>query len=339
MPIFKRFDEDDIVRANPTEVTVGLWPGDSGQLTTFVTSSAQAASQSGEYYYDVYAGGTPTDPEDAAFAIGYGHRTGGGHPTLVQDENSTLATRAVYSQYRNLLLDPGDVRFTFLGDYDSDEIWVINIQRYLLKERLDAGNWKLTLEGNFGSHTFIDDSGQALGTAFGRSGKVFNVVSGTLGGSEGSTIEVDRHPTFGGYGLFYPSLGIIVLNPGAIGATVGLDAPETGSVSTPQYNHEILYDAIVDGGNFLARSAENISSTHYFARLKAREFNYTNNPTFFDEVSGAINNVSFIQDPRVYLTQVGLYNDSNELLAIAKTSQPIQKAFDKEVNLKVRLDF
>lgn len=332
-PIYKRFEDDDIVRANPTEVTVGLWPGDVGSLTDMATGP-QSASLSGEFYWDVF-----DDDGNNCFAVAYGHRTGGGHPTLNQDDNSTLATRATYSQYRNLLLDPGDSQFTFDGNFNTDHIYVINIQRSLIKERLDAGNWQIALSGSNGVFTFKDDSGQALGTAFGRSGKVFNVVSGAIGGPEGSIIADEVNPTFGGFGLFYPSLGVIVLNPDAIGDTVGLTAPETGSVGTPQYNHSILFESIRDGDDFQARSAENISSTHFFARLKAREFNYTNNPTFFDEISGALLNTAFIQDPRVYVTSVGLYNDSNELLAVAKMSRPIQKAFDREVTLKIRLDF
>ena len=45
------------------------------------------------------------------------------------------------------------------------------------------------------------------------------------------------------------------------------------------------------------------------------------------------------RDPKVFITSVGLYNDASELLAVAKTSQPIQKSFDKEVLIKVKLDF
>jgi hypothetical protein len=41
----------------------------------------------------------------------------------------------------------------------------------------------------------------------------------------------------------------------------------------------------------------------------------------------------------VYPTTIGLYNDSNELIAVAKTSKPIAKSFSKEVLVKVKLDF
>ena len=44
-------------------------------------------------------------------------------------------------------------------------------------------------------------------------------------------------------------------------------------------------------------------------------------------------------NPRVYITTIGLYNDSNELVAVAKLSQPLAKDFTKEALIKVKLDY
>ena len=44
-------------------------------------------------------------------------------------------------------------------------------------------------------------------------------------------------------------------------------------------------------------------------------------------------------NPKVYITTVGLYNDNNELLAVAKLSQPIAKDFSKEALIRVKLDY
>lgn len=350
MSTFKRFVSDDIVLANATEVTLGLWPGGTGSLPEIFRPS-QTGSTSGQYYWDAYDLNVSSSDSEVCFAVAYGHRTGGGHPTLNQVDTSTLATQAVYSQYRNLLLDPGDSQFTFYGGYNSDHIYVINVYRYLMKERLDAGNWMISLKGENGTFTFIDDSGQSLGSAFGKSGQVFNIVSGSLSGSMGSTIAASGSVSQGGYGLFYPSLGVMVFNPDALRETLGFSSgsyyssgstwwyPVTGSVLVPQYNHVALFNSINQGDDFQARSAENISSTHYFVRLRAAEFNYSNNPSFFDEVNGTLIYDTFIQDPRVYVTTIGLYNDNNELLAVSKLSRAIQKGFDKEINLRVRLDF
>lgn len=349
MSIFKRFEEDDVVRANPTEVTFGIWTGETGSLTSFFTGS-QSASLSGQYYWNVYNINPSSSDAEVQFAVAYGHRTGGGNTTLADDDSATLSTQATYLQYRNLLLDPEDSVFTFAGSYNSDHIYVINIARARLKEKLDPGNWELTLAGASGSFTFIDDSEQTLGESFGKAGAVFNVVSGSLTGASGSTIAVTSSAANGGFGLVYPALGLIVLNPDAVSSTIGMVAggyansgstyfaPVTSSTST-QYNHAGLLNSIVAGGDFQARSAEQISSTHYFVRLRNKEFNYSNNPSFYDEDNGTISNTSFIQDPSVYVTTVGMYNDSNECLAVAKLSKPIRKGFDREAIFRVRLDW
>jgi hypothetical protein len=97
--------------------------------------------------------------------------------------------------------------------------------------------------------------------------------------------------------------------------------------------------AISGGADLQIRRTENISTSHYFVRANNREFNFSNNPTFVTGSVGAFVNPLFERDPHVYITSVGLYDDANELLAVAKTSQPIEKSFDKEIAIKVKLDF
>lgn len=353
MSTFKSFEADDIVPGNPTEVTTGLWSGNTGSLTAFYSSSTQATGSSGQYYWDVYQtspASTTVPLPEVQFSVAYGNKDGGGAPTLAQDDNATLSTKAVYSQYRNLLLDPTDVQFTFAGSYNSDHIYVINIARAQLKETMDPGNWLLTLSGTNGTRTFIDDSGQTLDPSVGNSGNVFNVVSGSLTGASGSTVVVSQSVRWGGYGLFYPSLGVIVLNPNAISESVGFHptgnlsgtvphAPFTASSTAHQFNHSALYKSIRLGADFQARSAETISSTNYFVRVRNKDFNYSNNPTFFDETNGTLVNNAFIRDPRVYPTTIGFYNAQNELLAVAKLSRPTMKSFDRELLIRARLDW
>ena len=363
--------DEDVVIANQTTVTTGLWTGDTGSLSgsNMFTSTTQISS-SGEYYYDVYNKNPSSDTTaEIQFAVAYGHVSGGGSPTLAQDDLSVLATKATYLQYKNILLDPSDDLFTFLGGNNPDHIYVVNIQRARLKEQLDPGNWLLTLGGKNGKFTFIDDSFQTLSakSKISKSGRVFNVVSGSLTGPSGSTVVTSASAAGKGFGLVYPDLGIIVLNPDAIIPTVGFESasagfgcgtsedftystanttipfgPFTGSLTgagREQRNHDGLVRAIVSGSDFQARSAETISSTHYFVRLRNKDFNYTNNPTFYNNTNGQILNEDFVQDPKVYPTSVGLYNSNNELLAVAKLSRPLEKSFDKEALIRVRLDF
>lgn len=389
MTIYSTLDDRDIIIASPTVVTTGLWSSDTGSLenTLYVNfNDGQQVKTSGEYYLDVYDTDPSADPQaEVQFSIAYGHINGGGAPTLADRDKATLPTKAIYSQYRNLLLDPSDTKFSFKG-VQSDHIYVINLQRSRFREQLDPGNWQLPLSGANGLMTFTDDSGQTLGalTANSKAGRVFNIVSGTLLAT--SSVNADRWggSEGPGYGLVYPDLGIIVLNPEAIGPAVGfytspakssvgsaasasfipyafddlnnlntsssVYAPATGSLTwgssrLASYNHAALFVSLNNAikapntRGFQARSAETISSTHYFIRLRNTEFNYSNNPTFYNPSNSSLVYPDFKNNPKTYITSVGLYNDNNELLAVAKLSKPVRKSFNEEVLLRVRLDY
>ena len=90
---------------------------------------------------------------------------------------------------------------------------------------------------------------------------------------------------------------------------------------------------------FQARSSEKVKSTHYFVRVKNGEYNFSNNPSFVTGSFGDLAQATFINDPKTYITTVGMYNNRQELLAVAKLSKPILKSFSSEALIKVKLDF
>lgn len=348
--IFTEFSQDDISSLTGTEVTTGLWSNDTGSLTTIFSSSAQIAN-SGEYYYDLYNGANIAT-SDIQFSVAYGHVDGGGSPPLSALNTSTLPTQVVYSQYRNILLTKGTEKFSF-GGVESDDIYVINFQRSRLKQALDPGNWQLGLSGSRGVSTFVDDSGLTTAVVGNLvANNVYNVKSGSLTAANTASNTV--------YGLVFPDYGVIVLSPSAVSASVGFSgsvstpnlrtvttspfAPYTGSAITAyQYQHEGLIRSISgsmrEGSAFVARSAETITSTNYFVRLKNTQYNYSNNPTYYTGSLPQQVLEPFRVKPITYPTTIGLYNNSNELLAVAKLSRPIQKSTDKEALIRVRLDY
>jgi hypothetical protein len=353
--IYKRFGEFDQVTGKVEIVTTGMWSGDAGQLNQFFTSSTQFEASSSNYYINVYNENATSSSAEVQFAIAYGHKFGSGSVSLDINNNSTLASKATYAQYRSILLDQDDEFFTFdsasgEGVLDSSDIYVINVARARYKEKMDAGNWELTLSGSSGNMNLIDDSGKKFSDTVGKAGRVFYVVSGSLNlGQDAEATISGRYDSNGrGFGLFYPDQGLIVLNPTAIHAKLG------NSVSSSNFgnagalysgtaiegkNHLLLYHFILSGSDFEARRTENVSTSHYFVRATNREFNFSNNPTFITGSSGTFAESTFERDPKTFITTVGLYNDANEMIAVAKTSQPIPKSFDKEVLIKVKLDF
>ena len=237
-------------------------------MGTFFTSSTQVTQNSGQYYYSVYDKNPQSDSTaEVQFAVAYGHVDGSGSMTLDLNDNSLLATKATYAQYKSMLLDPTDTKFSFENSVntlqDSNDIYVINLSRNRFREKMDAGNWSLKVSGSNGVFTFIDNSGKKFSDESGLSGRVFKVVSGSLnlGTQNEATVKNTTDPSTGtGYGLFYPDRGIIVLNPTAIGTVignvhddnsnlVGSVIPST-STASEQYNHKRLYYSIKRGADF-----------------------------------------------------------------------------------------
>jgi hypothetical protein len=355
--IYKRFGEFDTVQGKVETVTTGLWTGDTGSLSNFFTSSAQTAAST-EYYLNVYSTDPGTDASaEVQYAVAFGNKYGSGSTSLGNDDTSTQASKATYAQYRQILLEQDDELFSFASSsglsIDSDDIFVINIARARYKESVDPGNLEFILSGSNGSFRYIDDSGKKFSDTVGKAGRVFNIASGSLnlGTEDPATIKQlysSASAAVGqGYGKFYPDQGLIVLNPSAIMAEVGLSVDSGSNELASLYkgfdyegkNQYLIHHMLERGGDFQARRVENLSTSHYFVRAQNREFNFSNNPTFVSGSDGTFRESSFEKDPRTYITSIGLYNDANEMLAVAKTSQPIEKSFDKEVLIKVKLDF
>ena len=101
-------------------------------------------------------------------------------------------------------------------------------------------------------------------------------------------------------------------------------------------NERKLYPLIT---GFTLQSEETITSNYIFVRARNSEFNYSENPSYISGSTGEVLHNSFIYNPQTYVTSVGFYNDSNELLAVAKLSKPLLKDSTKELLLRTKLDF
>ena len=87
----------------------------------------------------------------------------------------------------------------------------------------------------------------------------------------------------------------------------------------------------------------NINSTLVFCRATPDEFNYSSNPTYVDPATNRINVIQVGEESRQrafsYITSVGLYDTNDNLIAVAKMSRPIEKNDEKDMTIRVRLDF
>lgn len=351
---YSRFNtSEDVVNQQKELVTAGLWSGGTGTLTTFFTSSVQTVSQK-RHYIDVLNAAPDVETRATQFALAFGHAEGSGSSKLGTLESPS--SQAVYSQYKQLLLNKTSNRFVTAGSGSTDYIYAVNIERARQKENIDFGNWEIPLQ-NVTAHssnasgsvtvgtsriTLIDDSSIIPGGTTTESGVVYNIVSGSIDNG----VHNSTNPIY--YGLFYPLHGVMILDGKMLDQQLGFQTnlSASNSATAEGNNHFLLFNSIsgsaaAAGGNvgFEARNEQEITSTHYFVRVKNGSFNFSNNPSFVTGSAGDLKNSSFVGNPKSYITTVGLYNDSNQLLAVAKLSKPLLKSFSREALLRVKLDF
>ena len=136
------------------------------------------------------------------------------------------------------------------------------------------------------------------------------------------------------------SIGVILLNPKRLQAAPLLMATVSAS-NTDNRNDLTFFKAVKSGSYFQAKRQEEITSRHYFVRATAGQFNRSTNETYYTQSAAGTRLIipGLRSDPKTYITTVGLYSETNELLAIAKLSKPILKSKSREALIKVKLDF
>ena len=170
----------------------------------------------------------------------------------------------------------------------------------------------------------------------------FNIVSGSLVGGTTIKTAAASEGSNGTYGKFYPTIGLLILNSNRIEADLGAGFTGIKSGSNADGgNNDTFFQLVKKGEYFQAKRQEQITSRHYFVRATANDFNATTNETYYTEsIAGVKRIIPGLQtDPKTYITTVGMYNNDNELLAVAKLSKPIIKSKSREALIKVKLDF
>ena len=337
---FTPFLEDTDVSPNQKEVvSAPLWSKSQASLIAIHTSSAQSSTQK-RYYYDISNSQSNQQGAESQFSIAYGDSVGSGSSTGSATQNLyDYPTKAVYAQYRQMLLDAGDTLFTFSGGETSEYVYVVNVNRARFKDRMDTKTWELTISGSGLNYiTLIDDSTSSTTDLAQLGGRVFNVRSGSI--ANGIYVS-DITP----WGLFYPDRGVIVLNGKALDASASFATQRVPATASGFDNALKLFTSISGAmasnasRAFQGRTSEVVSSTYYFVRMFNGEYNYTTNNSFVSGSSGVLKYDSMVRDPQVYVTAIGLYDDNQELLAVAKLSKPVKKSFDRELVIKVKLDY
>jgi hypothetical protein len=350
---FGAYQTEDQVLSSDTIVTP-MWSGDLTSLITFFSSSGQESEKSGDFFLNVYKDNILTTANaESQFSIAYGHVNGSGSAyfnSLVPDKTPT---RDIYGQFRSLIYGDESTNFSFGTNFTSKDIIVLSVNRARFKESFNPGSFFIKLKNGANQISLVDDSTVTTTSTYVGTSRVYQILSGSYSSNTNLTTPSSSNYTVSGsYGIIIPDEGLIILNPRALalapGALGGI-AASFNEYSSSEYaagnynyniNNRLVYNFISSSTSptFNLQSSETISSRYFFTRVKNSEFNYTTNPTVIDS-NGNLLYTQLIYNPQTYITTVGLYNNSGDLLAVAKLNKPLVKDFTKELLLRVKLDF
>ena len=342
----KDFNFAEDVVSTEVVVTDGIGDGGIGVLagTDLITSSLSNAQK--KYYYNLQF-----NSKDH-FSVTYGHIDGSG--SMNQSSTQEGETKAVYGQFYNLLENDRSAlknnQGFIINEVTQSDAYFLSVERLQMKDRLNPGTWTVALSGSNSTGVAttlkLTDNSKLVDASAAPFGERYDIISGSAGVQEGSTK----------YGFFYPDAGLMVFSAQQLSASIqGTPAYKTQTNVTPadfQGNglapdHRVADAAdnahklavAIQKGSITLRSEENQYIYDYFCRAKANEFNYSQNLTFWSGSQYEIRHKDMVNNPQVYITEVGLYDEVGDLMAIGRLSSALEKNFSSEAIVKVRLTY
>ena len=150
-----------------------------------------------------------------------------------------------------------------------------------------------------------------------------------------------------GVGLIYYQAGVVVLTGSLFDGDYGHQGAPHPTFDTGSFDRVLTGSNITGACDGFRNRFNNVSfdnttelnSTIYFCRAHHNDFNYSSNPTYLTGSKIRVKDNQKANEPRAYITTVGLYSANNELLAVAKGSEPLKKTPSNELTLRCRLDY
>jgi len=297
----------------------------------------------------------------------------GANPVLLDSLGLTLTSqnqkkRNIYQEFAQVLVGydvTGSIREIdvdgVLGAGDTmDSIIAIPFSRLLTKDEIKKESFSLVLGASstyaspFGTRIKIFDSGALnsykINSPAGEYGLLYaeNSAGSPINGTDRQAGGASAQPV----GLLYYQAGVAILNikkvfsASATAVNGMLSESAVYNVGGNDAPAALLADNIdTMADNFRRRiydisfnNTVELNSTIYFCRADHNEFNYSANPTYLNSSQIRVKNNS-TDVPVSYFTTVGLYSADNELLAVAKLSEPLRKDPTQNYTIRVRLDY
>tara|TARA_Y100001973_G_C5197342_1_gene335166 strand:+ start:826 stop:1869 length:1044 start_codon:yes stop_codon:yes gene_type:complete len=275
--------------------------------------------------------------------------------TVGYDESSSLSGSAsllnakkinMYNQFSQVLLgytgSTNTVR-KFELDLLLDQVGVmneslfLNFSRLLTKDQIKKGTFSITLgTGSYAApfaltKTLSDVSASDTGG-----------TTNTFGGDYGVLFDTNV-PNSVARGLVFYQAGIVVLSTSSFDGVTDFNSASAGVSSIADM---LVSSSITASCDTLRHRLQNISfnntteinSSIYFCRVPHNKYNHSANPTYLNASTIRVKSVN-TDTPVAYITTVGLYSSDNQLMAMAKLSEPLKKDPTNELTLRVRLDY
>jgi len=225
---------------------------------------------------------------------------------------------------------------------DMRECVFISFARLLNKDEIKKDSFRLTVYTGSSGYGLATKNPITIGDYNAQTTYRTNSPAGEYGLLFSSSKEA---ATGSASGHIYYQAGIVVLTAsiwkGYFGAQ---DNDSTMTASINQMLTGATINQLSDGLRFTYDTAQfnnttELNSTIYFARAHNTEYNYSANTTYLSASQIIVKGNNPAADPVAYVTSVGLYSPDNELLAVAKLSEPLKKSPSNEITLRVRLDY
>ena len=234
------------------------------------------------------------------------------------------------------------------GGTKHKECLFINFARLLTKDEIKKGSFVLQLGGTElyananDLRLTITDAGAQNSYKVNSPAGEYGILSCSVGGAFNGSGD-------GGLcGLIYYQAGIAVLTASVFQSAI-LTVPAADAIMDNAANDitTLLTDqAITASCNAIRHrwfdnaynNTTELNSTIHFCRVNNNDYNYSSNPTYLSSSKMVVKN-NTLDAPVSYMTTVGLYSADNELLAVAKLSEPLKKDPTNEMTLRVRLDY
>jgi len=318
--------------------TYGTWPNDDN-VKNYTHGQFQSVydypylSSSANHIFDLTIGYAPTS------AVSASANTQNAKKINMYNEVAQILQGFSGSSVR---LFEADLKLDQSGTLDT--AFFLTFSRLLTKDQIKKNSFSLQV--GIGSWANPFSTTRTLQDALARTDG--SNTNNTLGGDY-AVLYDNSAGTGSGYGVVFYQAGIAILSS-SIFTTGSTPISDFNSSSAPVYGYTVdqsFATSSISGTcdafrhriqNISYNNTTEINSTIYFCRVPHNKFNYSTNPTYTSGSKIRVKEVA--SDPPVsYITTVGLYNAANELLAVAKLSEPLKKTPSDELIIRVRTDY